>query len=201
MFTGIIESVGTVTAKSSLPKGLQVCIDTDLAGELNSGESIAVNGVCLTTVSNDADRFVADVSPETVRVTSLASLNVGSKVNLERSLAANGRFGGHVVQGHVDDVGLVREIESEIDFWRIKVMFPEGLLPYIVSKGAIAVDGISLTVAHLEQDELDVQIVPFTWEHTNLNSRAVGDQVNLECDIIGKYVAKLLESGRLEKGV
>ena len=152
-------------------------------------------------MSSDSGCFIADVSPETVRVTSLANLEVGSKVNLERSLAANGRFGGHVVQGHVDDVGVVSEIESEVDFWRIKVTFPEALLPYIVYKGAIAVDGISLTVAQIEKAELDVQIVPFTWEHTNLNSRSVGDQVNLECDIIGKYVAKILESGRLEKDV
>ncbi len=201
MFTGIIEAVGAVTGKSSLPKGLRICIDTDLAGELKTGESIAVNGICLTAVSSDSGCFIADVSPETVRVTSLANLEVGSKVNLERSLAANGRFGGHVVQGHVDDVGVVSEIESEVDFWRIKVTFPEALLPYIVYKGAIAVDGISLTVAQIEKAELDVQIVPFTWEHTNLNSRSVGDQVNLECDIIGKYVAKILESGRLEKDV
>ena len=194
MFTGIIESVGTITSISELPKGLQVCIVTNLAGDLIEGESIAVNGVCLTAVSINKDSFTADVSPETVKVTSIAGLKIGSIVNLERSLLANGRFGGHVVQGHVDDVGAVIEIVRESDFWRLKISYPDVLRPYIVYKGAIAIDGISLTVARIGQSELDVQIVPFTWEHTNLNSRSSGDQVNLECDIIGKYVAQILKT-------
>ena len=192
MFTGIIESVGTVVSISGLPKGLRVRIETHLAGDLIEGESIAVNGVCLTAVSINQDSFAADVSPETARVTSIAGLKTGSIVNLERSLLANGRFGGHVVQGHIDDVGAIIEIVREVDFWRVKIGYPEVLRRYIVYKGAIALDGISLTVAQIGQSELDVQIVPFTWEHTNLNSRSSGDQVNLECDIIGKYVAQIL---------
>ena len=199
MFTGIIESVGTITSISELPKGLQVCIVTNLAGDLIEGESIAVNGVWLTAVSINKDSFTADVSPETVKVTSIAGLKIGSIVNLERSLLANGRFGGHVVQGHVDDVGAVIEIVRESDFWRLKISYPDVLRPYIVYKGAIAIDGISLTVARIGQSQLDVQIVPFTWEHTNLNSRSSGDQVNIECDIIGKYVAQMLKSSYFEK--
>ena len=201
MFTGIIESVGTVASISGLPKGLRVRIETHLAGDLIEGESIAVNGVCLTAVSINQDSFAADVSPETARVTSVAGLKTGSIVNLERSLLANGRFGGHVVQGHIDDVGAIIEIVREVDFWRVKIGYPEVLRRYIVYKGAIALDGISLTVAQIGQSELDVQIVPFTWEHTNLNSRSSGDQVNLECDIIGKYVAQMLKSNYFEKDV
>ena len=194
MFTGIIESVGTVVSISGLPKGLRVRIETHLAGDLIEGESIAVNGVCLTAVSINQASFAADVSPETARVTSIDGLKTGSIVNLERSLLANGRFGGHVVQGHIDDVGAIIEIVREVDFWRVKIGYPEVLRRYIVYKGAIALDGISLTVAQIGQSELDVQIVPFTWEHTNLNSRSSGDQVNLECDIIGKYVAQILKT-------
>ena len=199
MFTGIIESVGTVTSISGLPKGLRVRIETHLAGDLIEGESIAVNGVCLTAVSINQASFAADVSPETARVTSIDGLKTGSIVNLERSLLANGRFGGHVVQGHIDDVGAIIEIVREVDFWRVKIGYPEVLRRYIVYKGAIALDGISLTVAQIGQSELDVQIVPFTWEHTNLNSRSSGDQVNIECDIIGKYVAQMLKSSYFEK--
>ena len=199
MFTGIIESVGTVVSISGLPKGLRVRIETHLAGDLIEGESIAVNGVCLTAVSINQDSFAADVSPETARVTSIAGLKTGSIVNLERSLLANGRFGGHVVQGHIDDVGAIIEIVREVDFWRVKIGYPEVLRRYIVYKGAIALDGISLTVAQIGQSELDVQIVPFTWEHTNLNSRSSGAQVNIECDIIGKYVAQMLKSSYFEK--
>ena len=199
MFTGIIESVGTVASISGLPKGLWVRIETHLAGDLIDGESIAVNGVCLTAVSINQASFAADVSPETARVTSIAGLKTGSIVNLERSLLANGRFGGHVVQGHIDDVGAIIEIVREVDFWRVKIGYPEVLRRYIVYKGAIALDGISLTVAQIGQSELDVQIVPFTWEHTNLNSRSSGDQVNIECDIIGKYVAQMLKSSYFEK--
>ena len=199
MFTGIIESVGTVASISGLPKGLRVRIETHLAGDLIEGESIAVNGVCLTAVSINQASFAADVSPETARVTSIAGLKTGSIVNLERSLLANGRFGGHVVQGHIDDVGAIIEIVREVDFWRVKIGYPEVLRRYIVYKGAIALDGISLTVAQIGQSELDVQIVPFTWEHTNLNSRSSGDQVNIECDIIGKYVAQMLKSSYFEK--
>ena len=155
----------------------------------------------MTAISINQDSFAADVSPETARVTSIAGLKTGSIVNLERSLSANGRFGGHVVQGHIDDVGAIIEIVREVDFWRVKIGYPEVLRRYIVYKGAIALDGISLTVAQIGQSELDVQIVPFTWEHTNLNSRSSGDQVNIECDIIGKYVAQMLKSSYFEKDV
>ena len=135
MFTGIIESVGTVAEKALLASGLRICIETDWVTELRDGESIAVNGVCLTAVSIGQGRFEADVSPETVRVTSLAGLDTGSTVNLERALAADGRFGGHVVQGHVDDVGTVTEITREVDFWRIKIRCPVGIAALYRSQG------------------------------------------------------------------
>ena len=194
MFTGLIEAVGAVAEIRTLPAGLRLRISTDLAGELRIGDSLAVNGVCLTSVLVDAQEFHADVSPETVRVTSLGALSVGASVNLERPLLSTSRLGGHFVQGHVDAVGTIEEIRRDIEFWWVTVRHPDEIGRYIVRKGSIAVDGISLTVAGLGADRFDVQIVPFTWEHTHLHTRSVNDPVNLECDIIGKYVARAVEA-------
>ena len=194
MFTGLIEAVGTVAEIRTLPAGLRLRISTDLAGELRIGDSLAVNGVCLTSVLVDAQEFHADVSPETVRVTSLGALSVGASVNLERPLLSTSRLGGHFVQGHVDAVGTIEEIRRDIEFWWVTVRHPDEIGRYIVRKGSIAVDGISLTVAGLGADRFDVQIVPFTWEHTHLHTRSINDPVNLECDIIGKYVARAVEA-------
>ena len=194
MFTGLIEAVGAVAEIRTLPAGLRLRISTDLAGELRIGDSLAVNGVCLTSVLVDAQEFHADVSPETVRVTSLGALSVGASVNLERPLLSTSRLGGHFVQGHVDAVGTIEEIRRDIEFWWVTVRHPDEIGRYIVRKGSIAVDGISLTVAGLGADRFDVQIVPFTWEHTHLHTRSVNDPVNLECDIIGKYVARVVEA-------
>ena len=195
MFNGLIEARGTVSELTPIPDGFRVMVTTPLAADLALGESIAVNGVCLTVVETDSERFAAEISPETLRVTTLGIVQVGHSVNLERSMRADARIGGHFVQGHVDAVGQVNAIDHESDFHRVTVTFPPELAPYLVNKGSVAVDGISLTVAALEKGKIVVQIVPFTWEHTNLSNKTVGETVNLECDIIGKYVVRAMAIG------
>ena len=180
MFTGLIEATGEIVERQAAPGGLQLWIDSALAAELKAGDSLAVNGVCLTVVSTDADRIRADVGPETIRVTTLGKLTRGAWVNLERPLRADGRFGGHFVQGHVDAVGVLQRRRPEADFEWLTFSFPSELAPYIVHKGSIAVDGISLTVATLHVDRFEVQIVPFTLEHTNLRSLRPDDRVITE---------------------
>ena len=194
MFTGLIEALGGVAETRELPSGRRLRIATEIAGQLAPGDSIAVNGVCLTVVEFDASGFEAEVSPETLRVTNLAGLRNGSTVNLERPLLPSDRLGGHFVQGHVDGVGHIVSIRQEADFWWVSVGFPIDLARYIVIKGSIAVDGISLTVAGLDPDRFTVQIIPHTWRHTNLHARSVGEAVNIECDIIGKYVVRGVEA-------
>ena len=201
MFTGLIEALGAVAGTRELPSGRRLRIATEIAGELALGDSVAVNGVCLTVVEFDASAFEAEVSPETLRVTNLADLRDGSTVNLERPLLPSDRLGGHFVQGHVDGVGRIADIRQEADFWWVSVGFPVDLARYIVTKGSIAVDGISLTVAGLDPDSFTVQIIPHTWRHTNLHARRVGEAVNVECDIIGKYVVRGVEAfGGVLKG-
>ena len=195
MFNGLIEAVGALGELEPIPEGLRMHVATELAPELTLGESVAVNGVCLTVTALAADGFQAEVSPETLRVTGLGSLRAGGVVNLERSMRADTRVGGHFVLGHVDATGRIEAIRHEADFHRVTVSFPPTLAPLLVRKGSVAVDGISLTVAELEETRFDVQIIPFTWDHTNLGRTAVGAVVNLECDIIGKYVVRALEVG------
>jgi riboflavin synthase len=193
MFTGLIEAVGEVGEVKQVPAGLRLRIDTHLAPELAPGDSVAVNGVCLTVVSGDASGVHMDVGPETLRVTALGALRRASLVNLERPLRADSRLGGHFVQGHVDAVGTIEDIRREGDCWWVTVRYPASLAANIVRKGSIAVDGISLTVAGVDDRRLDVQIIPFTWENTNLRNARVGESVNIECDILGKYVLRALE--------
>jgi len=193
MFTGLVESVGEIAEVKPTAAGVRLRIATALAPELKPGDSLAVNGVCLTVILADATAVHADVGPETLRVTTLGTVKRDSVVNLERPLRADGRFGGHFVQGHVDAVGRIEDLRQEADFHWLTVGFPDSLAPYIVLKGSIAVDGISLTVAGLGADRLDVQIVPFTMEHTNLRRAQSGDRVNLECDLVGKYVVRAME--------
>lgn len=195
MFTGLIEARGVVFELTPIPDGFRIMVTTPLAADLVLGESIAVNGVCLTVVETETETFAAEISPETLRVTTLGILRVGHIVNLERSMRADARVGGHFVQGHVDAVGHVNGICHESDFHRVTVTFPPELAPCLVNKGSVAVDGISLTVAALEKSNFVVQIVPFTWEHTNLSNKTVGEAVNLECDIVGKYVARAMAIG------
>jgi riboflavin synthase len=193
MFTGLIETVGHVSGLVSVPSGFSVRVRTALAPELMLGESIAVNGVCLTVTSVDGDQLQADIGPETARVTTLGSLRPEQPVNLERSLRAGDRFGGHFVQGHVDGIGGVEQIRRDGDSHWLTLSFPAALAPFFIPKGSIAVDGISLTVAALRERQFDVMIIPFSWAHTNLSSLGVADRVNLECDMVGKYVVRAAE--------
>jgi riboflavin synthase len=193
MFTGLVEAVGELVERKPTSGGFRLRIACPLARELSPGDSLAVNGVCLTVILAESTEVHADVGPETIRVTTLGGLSRGTLVNLERPLRADGRLGGHFVQGHVDAVGYVEEMRADADFHWMTVSFPPALAPNIVHKGSIAVDGISLTVAGLGADRFDVQVVPYTMEHTNLCRAQTRDRVNLECDIIGKYVVRAAE--------
>ena len=193
MFTGLIETVGHVSGVTAVPSGFRARIQTSLASDVSLGESVAVNGVCLTVTVNDGGEMQADVGPETARVTTLGSMRIGQAVNLERALRAGDRFGGHFVQGHVDGVGTVDSIRRDGDANWLTISFPAALAPLFIPKGSVAVDGISLTVAALRDRQFDVMIIPFTWAHTNLSALRVGEPVNLECDMIGKYVARAME--------
>jgi riboflavin synthase len=198
MFTGLIEAVGEIAEIKPMPAGYRLRVATSLAPELQPGDSLAVDGVCLTVISADSEGIHADVSPETARITTLGSVKRGARVNLERPLRADARLGGHFVQGHVDGTGTIEDIRAEGDSHWITVTFPHSMAPFIVRKGSIAVNGISLTIAGADARRFDVQIVPFTWTHTNLQHSRAGDAVNLECDILGKYVVHALD--RLKTG-
>jgi riboflavin synthase len=191
MFTGLIEATGTVRAIASQADGAVLELDTALGPELGLGDSLATNGVCLTVTRRDGPHVVMDVSPETLRVTALGQLAPGRPVNLERPLRADGRLGGHVVQGHVDGVGALISIVDEGEFRRLRIGFPADLAAWMIVKGSIAVDGISLTIAALDDEWFEVQIIPHTWVHTTLAAVRVGDALNLECDLVGKYVVRL----------
>jgi riboflavin synthase len=193
MFTGLVEAVGEMIERKPTSGGFRLRIATALAPELAPGDSIAVNGVCLTVILAQHDEIHADIGPETVRVTTLGSLARGAVLNLERPLRADSRFGGHFVQGHVDAIGHVEEIRNDAEFHWLTVSFAPQLAPYIVQKGSIAVDGISLTVAGLGVDRFDIMVVPYTMTHTNLGRIGVRERVNLECDMVGKYVVRAAE--------
>jgi riboflavin synthase len=192
MFTGLVEAIGEIATLDPLSSGIRIRVQTTLAGELEPGDSLAVNGVCLTVVAADNAGILADVSPETARVTTLGSARRGAMVNLERPLRAGGRLGGHFVQGHVDATAAVDAIREEGDSRWLTVRFPPELAPYIARKGSIAVDGVSLTVANVEDHRFGVQVIPYTWAHTNFYALKTGDAVNLECDVLAKYVARAL---------
>jgi riboflavin synthase len=185
MFTGLIEGVGQLAERTASSGGFRLRIASPLASELTPGDSLAVNGVCLTVILAERGEIHADVGPETVRVTTLGALPPGSTVNLERPLRADQRFGGHFVQGHVDAMGYVEELRREAEFHWLTISFPHALAPLIVHKGSIAVDGISLTVAGLGVDRMDIMVIPFTMAHTNLGHITLRDRVNLECDMVG----------------
>lgn len=193
MFTGLVEAVGEIVECKPTGAGVRLRIEAALAADLAPGDSVAVNGVCLTVIIAEAGQIHADVGPETLRVTTLGVLPPGSTVNLERPLRADGRIGGHLVQGHVDALGNIEELRAEADFHWLTISYPSPLAPYLVAKGSIAVDGISLTVAGLGPSRFDVQVVPFTMSHTNLRRAQVHDRVNLECDMVGKYVVRAAE--------
>ena len=200
MFTGLIEAVGELVERKPISGGILVRVATALAPELKPGDSLAVNGVCLTVILAESGEIHAEAGPETLRVTTLGTLERGAALNLERPLRADGRFGGHFVQGHVDAMGYVEEIREDSDFHWLTVSFPPHLSPFIVHRGSIAVDGISLTVAGLGPDRLDVQIVPHTRQNTNVRLMQLRDRVNIECDMVGKYVVRAAELAGLSLG-
>ena len=189
MFTGIIEEVGTV---GELGDNKLTIRAAKVMEDQKMGDSIAVNGTCLTVVAHDSTTFTVDLSPETLNRTSLGSLEQNHKVNLERPLAVSDRLGGHIVQGHVDATGRITSSRTEGNSQILRVRFPERMRPYIVEKGFIAVDGISLTVVQKGTSTFTLSVIPFTLENTNLQEKGVGDRVNLEIDIIAKYVESLM---------
>jgi len=193
MFTGLVEAIGEIVAVEQRPGAVRIYVTSEIGDGVSIGDSVSVNGVCLTVVEQKAGSFSTEIGPETAKVTSLGGLKAGSPVNLERAMAADGRFGGHMVLGHVDGTGTVQSVRAEADFWWVSVGYPAALAPYLIHRGSIAVDGVSLTIARLEETTFDVQIVPFTWSHTNLRRVRAGDRVNLECDMVGKYVVRALE--------
>ncbi|HEX4133234.1 MAG TPA: riboflavin synthase [Bryobacteraceae bacterium] len=195
MFTGIIEELGTVEALDRHKSGARLLIRcSHVLSDLTLGASIAVNGVCLTAVDIRSDGFSADLAPETLDRSTLGELEVGHKVNLERPLSLQTRLSGHIVQGHVDGTGTIRKLhELGEGNWELLVKVPADLGRFLVYKGSIAIDGISLTIASVKEDVVRVAIIPHTYEVTNLAARAPGDRVNIECDMIAKHVAALLE--------
>jgi riboflavin synthase len=195
VFTGIIEHLGTIKTLSLDEQGGRITIQApSLATSLAISGSVAVNGCCLTVVACDKKSFSADLSAETLNKTTFSSLNEGDRVNLEHPLTAGKEFGGHFVLGHVDGTGTVAAMEPEGDSWRYSVRVPEGIAKYIVPKGSITIDGISLTVANWENEIAEIAVIPFTYEHTNIRDRKPADVVNLEADILGKYIEQHLEA-------
>ena len=193
MFTGIVEEVGSV---KSVGEGRLVIGASEVLSDVKVGDSISVNGACLTVTTHDDASFSVDVVAETLRRTNLGELTAGSPVNLERSMPANGRFGGHMVQGHVDGTATIRSIESEGDALMVGFDAPSSVMRYVVEKGFIAVDGASLTIVNCDNFSFSVTIIPHTQENTVFKSKKVGDSVNLEVDIMAKYVERLALAGR-----
>jgi riboflavin synthase len=196
MFTGLVADVGKVERVDSGSDGARVRIATSLAGELSEGDSVSVNGACLTATAVDADGFEADVMNQTLERTSLGPLQAGSPVNLELPLRASERLGGHLVQGHVDGTGEVADVTEDGFARRLTIVVPEELRHYIVERGSVAVDGVSLTVAALTDDGFEVSLVPETLERTTLGDAAPGTVVNLELDVVARYVERLLSPFR-----
>ncbi len=193
MFTGIIEELGTIRNIATAQDGARLHVSAKIVlTDAKLGNSIAVNGVCLTVVEQAADWFAADVSAETLRRTSLKQARIGSRINLERAMSATSRFGGHIVQGHVDGTGELLEAKAVGKSWTVRIGFPSELARYIVEKGSITVDGISLTVAKLGTNWFEIAVIPHTWNVTNLSTLARGAAVNLEVDIIAKYVERMI---------
>lgn len=193
MFTGIVEEIGTIRQIEMGRHSAVLHIDAkEMLTDIHIGDSIAVNGVCLTVTALRADGFAADAMHETLNRTTLAALKNGSHINLERAMAADGRFGGHIVAGHVDGVGTIVKLQRDDTAVWYTVQAPPTIMRYIIEKGSIAVDGISLTVAKVSEDSFSVSVIPHTVRVTVLGERKTGDKVNLENDMIGKYVEKLL---------
>lgn len=193
MFTGIIEELGRVTSLELHDGGARIVISTNLVTtDSREGDSISVNGVCLTALELTQDSFAADVSQETLNRSTLGNLAIGSAVNLERAVTPSTRLGGHIVQGHVDTCGKFISAVQEGDFWTVRIGFPEDIAKYLIYKGSISVEGISLTIANLADDLFEIAVIPITWELTNLSTLKKGDAVNLEVDMIAKYIERII---------
>ena len=192
MFTGLIEDLGAIVDVRRSGDGVRLTVSSALAGELSEGDSVAVNGVCLTATEIDGDAFSADVMNETLKLSSLAEVAPGAAVNLELPMRAGDRLGGHVVQGHVDGVGTIVAVVEDGFARRVTISAPHEVTPYIVRKGSIAVDGISLTIADLDERSFTVSLIPETLERTNLGLAEPGTTVNLEVDVLAKYVERLI---------
>ncbi|MFZ1701558.1 MAG: riboflavin synthase [Pyrinomonadaceae bacterium] len=194
MFTGLVEELGTIDSLVTSADGARIVVNAVLVtSDISNGDSIAVNGVCLTALETTPTCFGADVSPETLDKTTLGSLIAGSRVNLERAMLPITRLGGHIMQGHVDGRGTFLSAIPEGDFWTIKIGFPAEMARYFMPKGSVAVEGISLTIAALDADSFDIAVIPKTWELTNLSTLKPGDPVNLEADIIAKYIERMMQ--------
>ena len=193
MFTGIIEELGSVRSVEERGENARIMIAAHIVTEgTNHGDSIAVNGVCLTALDITPDSFAADVSRETLSRSTLGRLQPGVPVNLERAVTPATRLGGHIVQGHVDARGQFAGVEDHGESWTLRIKYPPEIARYLVFKGSVAVEGISLTIAGLTDEYFEIAIIPKTWEVTNLSHLKPGDEVNIEVDIIGKYIEKLL---------
>lgn len=193
MFTGIIEEIGTVRSVRQTGEAIVMTIEAhNILHDVNLGDSIAVNGVCLTVTSYTDHTFTVDIMPETVRATSLKTFTIGSKANLERAMAANGRFGGHFVSGHVDGLGVIKQKEVKDNAVYYKIEAPKEVIRYIVYKGSVAIDGTSLTVFGVSENTFTISIIPHTLSETIIGQKNVGDTVNVECDMLGKYIEQFL---------
>jgi riboflavin synthase len=193
MFTGIIEHLGTISRLEINSGGGKLMVHApSLAPKLEISASVAVNGCCLTVVHRDDEHFSADLSSETLAKASFALLKTGARVNLEQPITAGKEFGGHFVLGHVDGTGRVAHLTADGDSWRYAIQIPAELTRYIVSKGSITIDGVSLTVASWRNHIAEIAVIPYTWQHTNIRDRVSGDPVNLEADILGKYIERYL---------
>ena len=195
MFTGIIEELGTVASVEVLPDSIRLGINGDLVRQdLSQGESISVNGVCLTAAEITSDGFIADVMLETLNRSSLSGISKGESVNLERAMSGDGRFGGHVVQGHVDGVAEIVSREPSANWEVVKVKIPAELSKYVVHKGSITFDGVSLTVNEISDNTVSLSLIPETLRLTTLGTKQVGDKLNVEADILAKHIEKLIEA-------
>ena len=200
MFTGIVEEMGTIAGIQKGAKSAVLTIQAEkVFSDIHIGDSIALNGVCLTVTSFSGNTYTADVMNETLRRSSLGSLTIGSKVNLERAMAANGRFGGHIVSGHIDGTGTITKVEKDDNAIWYTIAAEENLMKYIVEKGSIAIDGISLTVAKRSDMDFAISMIPHTAKETVLAQKKPGDIVNLENDIVGKYIEQLMHYEKKEE--
>ena len=205
MFTGLIEAIGEVTETKAASSGFRLRVCTGLSEDLKVGDSLAVEGVCLTVSLIEGEEAHFCIGHETINVTAIRSFKPGQRVNLERAMRADTRVGGHFVSGHIDGTGSIDAIYIKDEDRRLTIGYPASLATQLIAKGSIAVNGVSLTVADLGKTKFDVMIIPFTWEHTSLSSLKLHDRVNLECDMIGKYVLRSVDlsavdvSGRFTK--